>query len=501
MIKHFKPIALFLALLMVMVCFASCVQLEDVVDDGGGGGEFEGETEAIPESVEQKDYASQFYLSIVPDSNTMDLFWVEKSEGDALSEAVYARQEKVYNYLGVEVLASSAGAYTDYIEPFRNAVEKRDGSVDCLLTHAHTGAAGLVQDMYLTDLNNLLGVDLEQDYWNTEFMDYLAIDDSRYLGFSDFMPLRTHVIAFNKDMMDQYHSSMEKSVYDMVENYEWTLDEFISLVQVVYTDKTGDGKTEDDIYGLTGRQWVPWIGFFHASNINIIEPNESGKYEISMMNSVNAEKTKDLVKKLKDFSASDCCFLQYPKGGTTFEGTIPFPSITTGRALMQLASTPDLQNFLSYDIDFGVLPYPMYDTAQKSVGYRSLQWGGYLCVPSYVENEQMVGETLEVLAFYSDDVRITFYEKVLGKQVADAPEDARMLEEYIWNNVCPEIAQCYYEKTGGNDVLYFLPKVTRSPEDGGKELVSFYSSFSSNVTKSIQKFVQEVIYNKTKFGK
>ena len=40
----------------------------------------------------------------------------------------------------------------------------------------------------------------------------------------------------------------------------------------------------------------------------------------------------------------------------------------------------------------------------------------------------MVGETVELLAYYSDDVNVAFYEKLLGKKVADAPDDRRMLE-------------------------------------------------------------------------
>ncbi len=495
MIKHFKLVSLILALLMVMSCFASCVQLEDEADIDDNGGK-ENETEAFPENVEQKDYSSQFYLSVAYGVNPMRFFWVEKSDGDAMSEALYARQQKVYNYLGVEIIGSDAGDYENYVEPFRNAVEKRDGSVDCLISHVSEGVSGFVQDMYLKDLNDLPGIDLEQDYWNTDFMDTVAIDGSRYIGFCDFNIIYTCVIAFNKDMMDQYHGAREKTVYEMVENYEWTLDEMISLAQVVYTDKTGNGKTDDDIYGLTGDQWVRWVGFFQASNINLVGQNESGKYEISIMNAVNGEKTKDLVKKLKDFSASDCTFLDFPGIGNVHAPRIP---LTTGRALMQLTTTYTIESFSQYGIDFGVLPYPMYDTAQKDVGYRSLQWGGYTCVPSYVENEQMVGETLEVLAFYSDDVKISFYEKMLGKQIADSPEDAKMLDEYIWDSVCTDWGQTYADSA--KNILYFLPYVTRATEDGGKELASYYSTFASNTNKSIQKFVQETIFNKTKFGK
>ena len=490
MIKHFKPIALVLALLMILACFASCVQLEDEALEGPGGGD---QAEKVPESVEKKDYGSQFFLSVLTDVNPLKYYWVEKSEGDAMSEAIYARQEKVYNYLGVEIVATSAGRHNTYVDPFRDAVLKRDGSVDCLISHVQTGVAGFVKDMYLRDFNELPGVDLNQDYWNADFMDMLAIDGSYYLGFSNFNILYTYVIAFNKDMLDQYAGSMEKSLYQMVEDYEWTLDEMLSLAQLVSIDKTGNGKTDDDVYGLTGQQWVPWTNFFHASNINLVEMNESGKYEIAFMNSVNAEKTNILVKKLKDFVNSEYSYLDFK---STSDPSVP---ITSGRTLMQLASTYWLEGYLKYDVDFGVVPYPMFDTNQKNVGYRSLQWGGYLCVPSYVDNETKVGETLEVLSFYSDDVMITFYEKMLGKQVADVPEDAKMLDEYIWETVTSDFGQTYGD--AADKVLYFLPYVTRDTADGGQEMASYYKSFANNTNKSIEKFVREVNVNKAKQGK
>ena len=491
MIKHFKPIALVLALLMILACFASCVQLEDDLEvSGPGGGD---SAEKVPETVEKKDYGSEFFLSILTDVNPLRYYWVEKSEGDAMSEALYARQEKVYNYLGVEVVASSAGTFTEYIESFRDAVLKRDGSVDCLISHVSYGVTGIVQDMYLKDFNELQGVDLDQDYWNEDFMDSLAIDGSRYLGFSNFNILYTYVITFNKDMFDQYAGSMEKSIYQMVEDYEWTLDEMISLAKLVSIDKTGNGKTEDDVYGLTGLQWVPWVNFFQSSNINMVEANESGTYEIAFMNSVNKERTNLLVKKLKEFANSEYAYLDYQ---STAAPKVP---ITSGRSLMQLASTYHLEGYLKYDVDFGVVPYPMFDTNQKNVGYRSLQWGGYLCVPSYVDNELKVGETLEVLAFYSDDVMITFYEKMLGKQVADVPEDAKMLDEYIWANVTSDFGQTYGDAAAY--VLYFLPRVTRDTSEGGYEMMSHYNSFYKTTNRSIDSFVKQVVINKAKQGK
>ena len=446
--------------------------------------------EVFPSTVDRQYYDKEFYLSILPDTNPMAYFWVEKSEGDAMSEAIYARQEKVYNYLGVEIVGSSAGNYSTYVGPFKNAVEKRDGSVDCLLSHAQIGVGGFVQGMYLADFNELPGVDLEADYWNTEFMDTLAIDGSRYLGFSDFNILYTYVLAFNKEMMNHYAGDMEKTPYQLVEDYEWTLDIMLDLVKLVSKDATGDGKTADDTYGLTGQQWTPFIGFMHASNINLVEQNEEGDYELAMMNEVNAEKTKLLTEKLKDLSMSQYAFLEYPQG-TISPVQVP---LTSGRALMQITSTYSLNGLLSYDIDFGVLPYPMFNVSQKEVGYRSLQWGGYICVPSYVNNPKMVGETLEVLSFYSDDVQKVFRQEVLGRPLSEAPEDAKMLDEYIWNNVCIDFGQAYGDITGA---LYFFPKVTRAEEDGGQPLASYYASIKTSSNKKLKKFISDVRRNKT----
>ena len=163
---------------------------------------------------------------------------------------------------------------------------------------------------------------------------------------------------------------------------------------------------------------------------------------------------------------------------------------------MELISTYGLEGYLKYDLNFGVLPYPLFDEYQKD--YRSLQWGGYLCVPSYVESEEKVGDTLEVMSFYGNDILVTFYEKILGKQVANVPEDARMLEEYIWKTVCTDFGQTYGDDAPG--VLYFLPYVTRPTEDGGKEMASYYNSFYKSTNETIDKFVQEVIANKMKLN-
>ena len=446
-------------------------------------------TEATPEDIEQKNFDAEFYLRNQTDCNPMKMFWVEKSEGDTLSEAVYARQEKIKNWIGVEVIAEKASGHTIYASDFINSVTTKDGSVDVLLTHISSGVSPMVSGGYFQDYNGVDGIDLDKEYWNHDFMDKLAVNDKYYLGFGDFNLLRTYVITINKDLLSQkaLEGYSQKEVYDSVRNGTWTLDKLIDLATKGYTQKGGPDK---DVYGLVGQQWVPWIGFFHSSGINLVDMDESGVYKVAVMNEQNKEKTTALVTKLKDFSASGMGSFTFPAGGSISD---PDAKLNNKRALMELHATTSLEGLLAYEITFGVLPYPLYDTNQfdansASRGYRSLQWGGSLGIANYLAKDSaIIGETLELLNFYAPNVKTAYFEKLLGKQISQAPDDAEMLN-IIWKSVCSDMGQTYDQEIG---YLYFLPKVTW-PGTDGKELVSYNKQLESSANKSIKKFILKV---------
>jgi hypothetical protein len=285
-------------------------------------------------------------------------------------------------------------------------------------------------------------------------------------------------------MLEQQEDALDESIYDIVTDYRWTLDRMISLASLVSIDATSDGKTEDDTFGLTGVQWVPFVGFLEASDIQLVDVAEDGNYKLSFYNSVNQAKTTDLIGKLADLAKADYAWFRY-----RIEDT-PEVNLQTGRTLMELKSTNGLPNLCDYDVEFGVLPYPMYDEAQKDVGYRHLQWGGYLCIPSYLADPAMVSETIEMLSYYSTNVNIAFYEKLLGKQVADLPDDRRMLD-MIWDSVCSDFGQTYTEIAG---VLYMVPELTHQADPN---ISSFYNGRESSANKKIKKFIATT---KKKYG-
>ena len=440
----------------------------------------ESETEVLPD-VERKNYEKEFYLHILPDVNPFQFYWAEESKGDILSDAIYTRQERVRQYLGVDVIGTETGIYNEYIEPFKIAVKNKDESVHTLICHVYGGVSGLISENYLTDLNEMPGIDLEADYWNQQFMEDLSLNGRNYLGFSDFNLLYTHVVAFNKTMLEQYEENLNESVYDMVTNYHWTVDKMISLANLAYIDKTGDGKTKDDTFGIASSRWVPFCALLQSSNINHVEIDESGKYVVAPYLEKNRERTTVLVEKLKALVASNAGWFWDDRSGNDI-------SFTGGNSLMTLVSTYILTSYAEKDIVFGVLPYPMFDEAQKDVGYRSLQWGGYICVPTYLGNNTvMVGETLEMLSFYSDDVIEVFYQKLLGKQVAESPQDKQMLD-IIWDSVCSDFGQTFCEVTPAN-TLHLLSYLTA--ENASQNLASYMAERERTANNAYTKFLKK----------
>ena len=98
----------------------------------------------------------------------------------------------------------------------------------------------------------------------------------------------------------------------------------------------------------------------------------------------------------------------------------------------------------------------------------------------------MVGDTVETLSFFSDDVNEAFYEKLLGKQASESPDDRRMLQ-IVWDGICTDFAQTYYSTVLDTQILFIVPYQTY--EDVTPSIASFIASKENTVNKKISKFI------------
>ena len=490
-----KIVIYFLAAMMIMstlIAFAGCA------DDGAGntnGGDDEivyvGDYE-FP-NIDRKDYGDEFTLYVAESNGGIRRWYMDDdlNTGSAMDEAVYQRQERVRKYLGVEFSRVNYpdAKYNTYHTYIQSAVQNMDDTVDALITHVHGGVSNLISENLITDLSELEGVDIDADYWHGEFMETLELNGNYFLGHSDYNIMQTYIIGFNKELLDQYGAGMDKSIYDMVRDGEWTLDAMADIAKRVSFDSTGDGKTSDDYFGFTGSPWITFNGFLTSSRIPMVAQTQSGAYEVALTKDEYFNKTDDLVEFFRTLDAANYTYFSYSNKNTTQV------TLSSGRALMSVLSTNSLEELLNYNIEFGVLPYPLYDEDQydpkdENLGYRILQWGGYIGALSYMKNPALVGETLEMLAYYSENVKITYYEKVLGKRIADMPDDAEMLD-IIWNGIATDVGQTFYN-LGGDEtgVCYTVPALMLPGTT--QNLASYLTSREKAINNGFKKFLDSI---------
>ena len=123
--------------LRLLACFISAAMICAFLASCGSGTEPESSeesqnaSEATTEKIEitttvedlvgvpKNNYDCDFNLLIMQDTNVPKYHWVEESENDVLTQAIYARQQRVFDYLGVNIIGTSITNYQEYTIPFK----------------------------------------------------------------------------------------------------------------------------------------------------------------------------------------------------------------------------------------------------------------------------------------------------------------------------------------------------------------------------------------------
>ena len=391
----------------------------------------------------------------------------EDSKGDPFQDSIYERALKIQDHLGVTLVEVDAGSWTEYSANVLRTIQAGDDAYQLISTQTYEGVPALMSSGAMYDFAELEGINLDAPYWAFEYMEGLTIQDQYLLGYNDYCLAATFCMIFNKDLADHYSL---KAPYEDVVNKTWTLDKLISFVSTVSQDNGDNVWDENDTYGITGWGWTDLIAFVQSSDMRIVDRDEDGDYMIAY--SKNNEKTLALLEKLDSIYQAEYSYFWTPYSPRDNK-KVEFGS---GKALVQLMQTTELTNLRSETVRFGILPYPMYD--EKQDGYSILNWNGNIMVPSTVKNPLMVGETLELLAYYSEPVKIAYFEDLLGSKLADSPEDAQMLE-VIWSSQISD-AGVITANLGNRTIDYMLYMVPQLCRDG----VGSYSSFLKKYEKS-----------------
>ena len=117
-----------------------------------------------------------------------------------------------------------------------------------------------------------------------------------------------------------------------------------------------------------------------------------------------------------------------------------------------------------------------------------------MVIPAGITDKAMVGKTLECLSFYSGNtVNVAYYERLLGSRVADVPDDAEMLDKYIFGSLSLNPAMNFCEKANEplGILVYTIPKMLRSKLNG-TTVNSIATNWAAN-RKAAQKVIDATL--------
>ena len=403
-------------------------------------------------------------------------FFAEEQNGDAMNDAIYTRRMAVEEALNIKMVTHQQGFdIKEVANELQNAVLSGAGTYDLVFNHCIQGISASAANGYLYNLDTLPHINMQAEWWNREQMDVLRLGGNTYYAVNDMMIPCPYVIIFNKDMVEQENL---ENPYQLVYDGKWTLDKMAEMATHVSTDLDGDGdRDRDDRWGFIVQEHSKYISFMTGAGQYMTARDADGRVQMAM----NTEKMNDLM-------AFFAGLVEQNVVNRAIKSTDNYVGMETGRILFEADSLANSEVFRDIEIEYGMLPYPKYDEAQEE--YISLDWGGLLSVPNNIENPDMVGAAMEMLAWESArDVLPAYYDVVLeGKLSRD--EDAANMLNLLFDTITYEIGGNYFGfDSGTGDLFYVLPR--QAVENGATSVASVYKMYEKVANKTISNF-----YNK-----
>ncbi len=385
-------------------------------------------------------------------------FYDEEKESDPMNAAIYDRQIAVEEAIGVKLEHTRFQDYPPMIQAVNAAVSVGDDTYQCVLMHEIDSIASYVASGTLYPLDQLPHVDLGADWWNGEQMERLRLGTSTYYGINDYLMPSPGVLLFNKEIAATIDGMPD--FYQLVKDYKWTMDAFESAARLYSQDVNNDGVWDDsDNYGIGN---CPTTGLWISCDQPITAKDENGRLQLV----INTEKAVSIMDAVARWANEHIAQKQGPNDIALY--------LPSGQVLFMGCMLSYTEALREHDIDYGILPLPMFDENQGA--YHVTDCSGPFCVPTTIGNPDLVGATLELLAFHSSDTVVpAYYDIVLDGQISQDPDTAIMLD-IIFDSMHYDPAISYFGFSGGIYTLFWAP----AHEAFVKGLSNFSSLYATN---------------------
>lgn len=382
-------------------------------------------------------------LVVAVDSNYHYELYASEDSDSTVDQLVYKRNQLIQQRFGCTIVADETQAtgledMTSHYNYIQNALNRGECDFDLVMLMAYQTGKLVTSGYYLDWLEDTTyckaSIESGALWWPANINKDSTIMGHQYMAVSDLC-LTTmemcYAVLFNKDMESDENVAKQEfnteTLYQAVDAGNWTLEHFYSIVKDFYRDSADAGvqgtKDEADRYGLAlglgtdSDAWAFALGFQYITNDGVNMPE---------MWTVTT-KVNSAIEQLRALTSSDITY-----GAVWADGYSKRTQFfVDGHALFNLSSLEQLkyETFHEMESDYGVLPYPKYDTNQKQYLTGTMDHYTMLSIPLYNFNLELTDVLVEALsAESSNSVKDAYYESVLKYNSSRDPDSIRMIE-------------------------------------------------------------------------
>ncbi|MBQ8509695.1 MAG: hypothetical protein IJ493_07290 [Clostridia bacterium] len=372
----------------------------------------------VDDELPDKNYNGDEFV-IVIDDYAEEFTICDEQTGDVVDDAVYSRNRDIEDRFNIKLVASSR-SYEENPGYITNSIQAGDDEIDLICTHVVYAGKMLTSDFF-RNWYDIEYVDFDKPWWAPSTSEDLSYNDVCILAVGDFAMTaiaRTYCVFYNKNLAEDYQLG---DIYGLVNDGEWTVEKAIALTKDVYTDLDNDGSRSDgDFYGYASDSKSNINAYLWAFDNPVIRKNGTGELELVF----HTEKVSDIVTTLCSmFNDNEGIVMKndWDYGVDLFSQS---QSIFANGQLTHAASV--LRNM---EDDYGIIPLPKWDEAQKN--YYTMVDGGHsiLAVPVTVADTERVGIITEALNAESYKTVVpAYYETALKAKYARDDETIAMLD-------------------------------------------------------------------------
>ena len=277
--------------------------------------------------------------------------------GNPIEDVIYERMLVVANHLNVKFENHLEG-HLESADLLQKCIMAGMDEFDVAWLHSSNTVNQFLSQGYLMDLSQVEGFDFQKPWWDNSANQNLALDDHLYMAFGDvniYLYDFHVVLLFNKLLTDEHHLDL----YTMVDDGSWTIEKFIETTTLALPSP--DGNSNNARLGYTGHT-INMCGFIHGADVDLFNYDEDG---IPFLESVNESYLNVITAYSNLFQDKTICNTDDAYLMDTFAAQ---KAVFVGNAIGRMSVLREAE------LDYGLLPFPKRDTAQKEyISYMTNQ--------------------------------------------------------------------------------------------------------------------------------